>query len=184
MMHYRDEFFTYDQVATIINIGKGVDGTHGGLILGPSHEDGGIYVLRNVGYGYKLTAEVEGYEYFFNPGATIYYKNIFQQFNRPQEHAMPKFEKYAPPAHIKIIDARLLGATGEKKFIIMDDRYGFSICNRYSTKIHLDKLDELNKVISFKFDSQTSYSTTKIEIIDANTNQTIFEYKQSPNLLY
>ncbi len=50
--------------------GTAITDNEGGLVLGPSHDDRGVWFLVRNTDNYLLKGEVEGYEYIFNPGAT------------------------------------------------------------------------------------------------------------------
>ena len=69
-----------------INKGWAIDATYGGLIIGRSHDEGGIYFwVKKDGY-YVLEGEVEGYEYIMNFGATNHYSKITNRFHQHDLH--------------------------------------------------------------------------------------------------
>src|ERR1700754_1304975 len=86
--------------------GWAIEATNGGLVIGRSHTEGGIYIwVRRKEY-YVLEAEMEGYEYILNMGATHYYKEISQTFHQYQEHKKLGFTTYEPPLGIMTLDAQ------------------------------------------------------------------------------
>lgn len=128
-----------------INKGCAIDATYGGLIIGRSHEEGGIYFWVKKENYYVLKGEVEGYEYIMNFGATNYYSKITDRFHQHDLHKH-NFVEYEPPSHIKLLDTR---HNFEPKFLLFDFG-GFSIINKYSTKGYLNTIDEMNKAVTFE----------------------------------
>jgi len=84
--------------------GWAIQASGGGLLIGRSHEEGGIYCWLKYEDDYVLEAEVEGYEYILNPGATFHYQKILSQFNRPDEHAYLPEPDYHPSGQIGVLD--------------------------------------------------------------------------------
>ncbi|WP_207493177.1 hypothetical protein [Aridibaculum aurantiacum] len=127
--------------------GWAINGTKGGLILGPSHDEGGIMMWQRTteGDGYRLKGEVEGYEYILNPGASHCYRNIFSSINKHDEHQNENWAEYSIPENISIIDTR---RSGEPRFILLDAN--FSIVNKYSTKCYLNTIEKMNNARSFE----------------------------------
>lgn len=125
--------------------GKAIDATLGGLILGRSHNQGGIYFWVKKEESYVLEGEVEGFEYILNFGATNYYSKSMHWFHKYEEHKHD-FKEYTPPSHIKLLDTR---QAIDAKFLLFDIG-GFSIINKYSTKGYLNTIDQMNKAVTFK----------------------------------
>lgn len=128
-----------------IKKGLAIDATMGGLIIGRSHDEGGIYFWVKENDHYVLDGEVEGFEYILNFGATNYYSKITDRFHQHGEHKHD-FVAYNPPSHIKILDTI---HPIEPRFLLFDCG-GFSIINKYSTKGYLDTIDEMNKAVTFE----------------------------------
>lgn len=59
MYNYQDEF-SFDTIERFLKLDLAVDGTPGGLILGPSHDDGGIFVLIKKESCYVLGRSLSG----------------------------------------------------------------------------------------------------------------------------
>ena len=74
--------FTVEDLIPVINANGIVDCTKGGLILGNSHSDGGIKVIRHYKKDlYEWVFEFEGYEYIMNPDATAKQINYLSKIN-------------------------------------------------------------------------------------------------------
>lgn len=146
-MYFYDMFFSLSTMNEYVTKGWAINGTTGGLILGPSHDEGGIMMWQRTteSDGYRLKGEIEGYEYILNPGASHCYRNIFSSINKHDEHEHEDWEEYTIPEHISIMDTR---RTGEPKFILLDAN--FSIVNKYSTKCYLNTIERMNIARSFE----------------------------------
>jgi len=150
MDYYLNQFFTNKYVDRLLDEDLAIDGTNGGLLIGLSHDDGGIKVLMNYGYGYFLKAEFEGYEYLFNPEANNKYSHVHDKYNQYEKHVKKGFKEYIPPENIRIIDTRTsLKSKVTSKFLILDNRGAYTLFNKYSTQIYLNRLDELNSKCTF-----------------------------------
>jgi len=66
MFYYFQQLFTFQQIDKLYKEDAIVDARKGGLLLGPSHDDGGIYFLFEYRDGFRLYGEVEGFEYIMN----------------------------------------------------------------------------------------------------------------------
>ena len=128
-----------------------IDATLGGLIIGRTHDEGGIYFWVKKDGFYVLEGEVEGYEYIINFGATNYYSKITDRFHQHDQHKRD-FVDYDPPSHIKLLDTR---HNLEPRFLLFDFG-GFSIINKYSTKGYLNSIDEMNKAVTFEVIEENS----------------------------
>ena len=161
-----------------IKRGWAIDATMGGLILGRSHYEGGIYFWVKENDHYTLDGEVEGFEYILNFGATKYYSKITDRFHQHDKHKHD-FIDYNPPAHIKILDTR---NTVEPKFLLFDSG-GFSIINKYSTKGYLETIDEMNKAVTFEVvgDKLAKYVHHHDKEIEVKFYDTLEGYIPSPN---
>lgn len=124
------------------------DGTLGGLILGNSHSDGGIKVIRQYKNEelYEVFAELEGYEYLLNPFITTKEMEYLKKLNMEFDNTNEKFVEYDIPIGIGIIDTKsnLDNIKETNKYILLDERAQW-IINKHSTKKYLIELDNLNK---------------------------------------
>lgn len=128
-----------------INSGLAIDATYGGLILGRSHNEGGIYFWIREKNDYVLEGEVEGYEYILNFGATKYYKKISDRFHQHDLHEKFGFDNYQPDESIMLLDCR-----GKERIHLIFEVGGFAIINKYSTRGYLHTLDKMNRAVTFK----------------------------------
>ena len=145
MQYFYGMRYSLNEMDELIKKGLAIDGTLGGLILGRSHDDGGIYFWTKEDSFYVLKGEVEGFEYILNFGATKYYSKITDRFHCYDEHKND-FVEYIPPAGIKILDTR---TDFEPKFLLFDFD-DFSIINKYSTKGYLKTIDTMNRTVTFE----------------------------------
>ena len=172
-MYFYDMFLPLSTMKDYVDKDRAINGTKGGIILGPSHDEGGIKIWQRTteGDGYKLKGEIEGFEYILNPGASHCFRNIFSIINKPDEHKYDNWEDYDIPNTISIIDTR---RTSEPKFILLD--FNFSIVNKYSTKCYLSTIDRMNYARSYKVIDEKAFSIcyvdlSPIEIYNTCNNQ-------------
>lgn len=137
--------YSVEKMQEYISEDRAIDATLGGLILGRTHDEGGIYFWTKQGDYYSLEGEVEGFEYILNFGATSFFKESSKRFHQSKKHKQ-NFEEYLPLPHIKVLDTR---HDIEPKFLLLDDNE-FSIINKHSTKGYLNTIDEMNKAITYK----------------------------------
>lgn len=176
--YYYEKFFSVEDVKSLFADGYAVDGTNGGLVLGPSHEDGGIYMLQFIGYGYHLVGEMEGYEYFLNPGASAYFFSSFRHFNDYEKDKTEHFNEYPVPGDITIIDARLSkNSIYKSKFLVFENRFEFGICNKFSTRRNLSEINGLNNSLHFEYDSNEFALTKKMNIYLKKTGEKIWSIR-------
>lgn len=161
-MYFYDMFFSLSTMEEYLKKGWAINGTKGGIILGPSHDDGGIKMWQRTteGNGYRLKGEVEGYEYILNPGASHCFDNIFSSINKYGEHKHDNWEDYEIPENITFMDTR---RAVEPKFILLDAT--FSIVNKFSTKCYLQTIEQMNYARSYK---QLDEKTLSIVYVDLN----------------
>jgi hypothetical protein len=137
--------YSLEKMDEYLKNGMAIDATMGGLILGDSHDDGGIYFWVKRGNVYVLEGEVEGFEYIINQGATYCFSNITDRFHQAELHKHD-FVDYEPDLNIKLLDTTSLK---KPKFLLFDSG-GFSIVNKWSTKGYLKTIDEMNKAVTFE----------------------------------
>lgn len=166
--HSRDLYF-YDMrlnaadMERYVKSGLAVHARSGGLLVGRSHEEGGILFWIKDGNDYVLKGEVEGYEYILNGGASSYFSEYLGLFNNHVEHAVDTFKIYLPDPIVSIIDTR---EDEEAKFLLFDHQ-DFWIVNKHSTKGFLKTLNEMNRAITLK------PINSKEAILMKNTNSDI-----------
>lgn len=97
MDYYLNQFFSNKYINQLQKENLAIDGTDGGLLIGLSHDEGGIKVLENYGFGYILKAEFEGYEYLFNPEANKKFNHLHEKYNLYEEHVKNGINEYLPP---------------------------------------------------------------------------------------
>jgi hypothetical protein len=151
MTFFYKQFFSFKTVETYTACGLTADGTKGGLLLGQSHVDGGINVLIKYADGYRLMANVEGQEYFLNPGATEQFSGKLHDINK---HNTDKFLGLKPPSDITgitTIDCFSDDTFLKSKFLLIDARGEHFIVNKYSTWRHLDTLEEINRKVGWRY---------------------------------
>lgn len=142
-------YLTLDELKPIVKAEGVVDGSFGGLILGNSHSDGGIYVIRQHQTEpiFEIIAEFEGYEYLMHPGATADHLDYLTKINGEftNVETLP-FEYYDVPANINVLDTWpiMKNIKETNKIIILGDYQQF-IVNRHSSKKYLIELDNLNE---------------------------------------
>ncbi|MDX8554557.1 hypothetical protein MK851_13115 [Tenacibaculum sp. 1B UA] len=140
--------FTLNDLKPITEGGGIVDGTLGGLILGNSHANGGIKVIRQYQNEelYEVIAEFEGWEYILNPLTTTKEIQQLTLINSEFNNTKDEFIEYKIPKDIKVIDTRpLLENIKETNKLILLDKWSQFIINKHSTKKYLTELDFLNK---------------------------------------
>jgi hypothetical protein len=141
-----------DEMNEFIKKKQAIDATYGGLVLGNSHDEGGIYFWVKRGDYYVLEGELEGFEFILNLGANDYFKKATERFHQPELHKND-YTKYIPSKEIKLLDTRKLNYPNYLLF----ESGGFAIINKYSTKGYLKTLDKMNKATSFvQIDKETA----------------------------
>ncbi|WP_159018038.1 hypothetical protein [Algibacter sp. L3A6] len=141
--HYNKELLSDDFINNLISKNDFIDGRDGGLVLGNSHENGGIFFLYQFPEGFRVFGNIEGYEYIVNKESTDKNRYDLEKISDFDRDFTDVFESYEIPKGIKIIDARKNNK--ESKYILLDVRGKFAIINKYSTKANLSKIDFLNK---------------------------------------
>lgn len=143
MKHFYKELLSEDFVQNLIRKEEFVDARRGGLVLGNSHDNGGVFFLYQFPEGFRVFGELEGYEYILPREITQENQELIGEINNHDRDFENSFEEYQVPKNIITIDARKNNS--QSKYILCDTRGGFAIINKHSTKIYLQKLDELNR---------------------------------------
>lgn len=140
--HYFKELLTNEYVDKLLSEGNIIDGRKGGLLLGDSHDCGGIKFLYKFPEGYRVFGEVEGFEFIINRDSAEIFRELMSEFNDFERDKEVSFIKYAIPEEITVINAK----TGklDSRYVILDVRGGYSIINKHSTKIFLKELNKIN----------------------------------------
>lgn len=142
LAYYYQQLFTFEEIDKFNNDGALIDARQGGLIIGPSHDQGGVYFLFEYVDGFRLFGEVEGYEYIINKHSAEKYRQLLGILNKQKGD----FYEYPINESIMVIDAQTPNQNFyNSKFIILDVRGGFAIINKYATKTHLEELDFINR---------------------------------------
>jgi hypothetical protein len=136
--------FKIKELHKLIDLGLVHNGTEGGLVLGNSHQKGGIHLLQPKNEKtFAYIGEMEGWEYLTHFKTASKYRDELSEIN---ERTKPtsKYIKttFKIPEICKVID------TTEKEiaFIIVSN-YNQFIINRFATKKHIDEIIELEKNI-------------------------------------
>lgn len=138
-----DSIISIDKWLSYIELGYVVDARNGGLILGPSHEEGGImmYGFDPSLKSFMVKGEMEGYEYIFNPDASNNMPDVMHKINISADAGKRHlFEPYQIPMEVKTIDVRyhpsvILWICISRQFIV----------NRNSTRLLLTTIDKINR---------------------------------------
>ena len=138
-------FIKKKYVDEFLKEGLMVNGTYGGLVIGNSHENNGVMIVRITSLGRALIAnEMEGLEYLFSPKATSLHIDKLKQLN--MENDIDEIEKSFNSEDISIIDARpkIVNGLLVSKLIAIgyDDQF---VMNKKSSLMHLEKIDLMNK---------------------------------------
>ena len=140
--HYFKELLTNEYIDKLITEGNIIDGRKGGLLLGDSHDCGGIKFLYKFPEGYRVFGEVEGFEFIVNRDSAVIFRELMGEFNNIERDKEFPFVKYEIPKDVKIINAKTDKL--DSRYIILDIRGGYSIINKHSTKIFLTELNRIN----------------------------------------
>ncbi|GAB4043015.1 hypothetical protein [Spirosoma litoris] len=117
----------------------------GGLVLGPSHDEGGIQIIGIEDREFVWLGEMEGLEYLFNAVCSSTVNEKLRAINSDQPGHHFFFEEYKAPSDITVIDCRAILVNGQyiSKWIGFGG-YSQWIINKTSTKANLRLLHELN----------------------------------------
>ncbi|AEI46901.1 hypothetical protein [Runella slithyformis] len=137
-------FLTANAVAYLMEQKLIVEAPKGGLILGPSHNEGGVNVFRWENDEFPIVAEFEGWEYLANPFFTAQYSQQLEAINSEFDGTAP-FTEYEIPSNIQLLDLRP-NQQGLRKWLILGKAAQW-IINRHSTQKHLDWLHKTNQEI-------------------------------------
>lgn len=142
MKHYQGQILSKDFMETIANQGGFIDAKKGGLLLGNSHEFGGVIIVYQYGNDFEVMGEVEGWEFILNLESSVKYRKRIGDINNITRDCYGDFREFKPSASTKIIDAR--SKPFHNKYILCDYRGDFAIINKYSTQKHIEELNIIN----------------------------------------
>jgi hypothetical protein len=151
MHFYYKEFFDFDTIDLMTQQGLTVDGTGGGFLLGEPHSNNGIPVLVKYLDGYRFMAEFEGQEYLLNPGATGQFIDRLYKINNPEQDEKLNLQEPDNFEGITTIDCRIINLKCKSKLLLLDARGSQFVINKYSTWKNISLLEEMNRVVSWKF---------------------------------
>jgi len=128
------------QVKEMLYEGILLDGRRGGLVLGPSHEQGNIFLLYEKRLGeYEILGTMEGGEYLLSHEAYRKFKDRIDEINSWEYPT-------AFPGKIGISEKTLVinafGKSSEKAILI--DRRGQFIVNKFAVGRYLAEIEALN----------------------------------------
>lgn len=123
-----------------------VDGSFGGLVMGPSHDEGGITLIQlTQSNEVKIIAEIEGYEYICSPPVTAKFDQRLDTINS-HFNGYETFVPYDVPKEVTVINANkvdLLGIFTADRFVLCDF-YKTWVINRIATQSHLLELEAMH----------------------------------------
>ncbi len=125
-----------------------VDGSNGGLLIGPLHEEGGILVVRDYMSDQCLVGEIEGWEYLLNEAATKKHEKDIVRINSYCQHQVEYgyWRSGDIPTNVKIIDMRhkLVDGKWERPLLLISGSK-LRCVNKHSTRLYLYELDKFNR---------------------------------------
>ncbi|MDR3630536.1 MAG: hypothetical protein P4L42_09375 [Desulfocapsaceae bacterium] len=129
-----------EKIVEMLYTGILVDGRKGGLVLGPSHEEGFIYLLQEGPSGcYGVVGTMEGGEYLLS-------RNAYRLFRRRIDAINAWRDPEARPENIAVSrKTRILNAFGpDCDGAIFVDSGGQFVVNRYATNRFYSEIEDLN----------------------------------------
>lgn len=135
-MFWRNEYGK-DDFADLIKKGHIIDGRKGGLILGQSHEAGGIYVYQFNEDHFIWDAEIEGNEYYVNRYSFESNEVKVREINEYYPQEVPKPININYSHNVRIIDAR-----GFRKALFLA---GGMVVNADASEKYLHDLERINQ---------------------------------------
>lgn len=129
------ELISKDHFDYLFENGLIVDGTNGGLVLGLSHDEGGIYMIMECDEGHRIIATMEGGEYLLSYNSYAKNKDRLISINseRPKQYFIDMdVLRKTPIIQVNSIQYLLL------------DKKGQFIVNKDATCHYLEELNLLN----------------------------------------
>lgn len=132
-------FYTEPQFKQALLSGQVIDAMFGGLIIGRSHSQGNIYLVKYENGLYITFGNMEGGEYVLSQKTYQKYKAEIIEINN-DEDTDKQFLNQIPIGCKMHIDTRRMD---EDNYLWFDE-HGMFIINKYSTYKHFDRLQEMN----------------------------------------
>lgn len=140
------QYLTYNEVNELKANNCLISAIDGGLLLGPSHANGGIFMLYQYSERFRVIGEVEGYEYIVKAKAARRHSDRISEIGNMKRDFYEDFFEYPIDINIQTINAISTNKDlCNSKFMVMDFQGGWSIVNKYSTSKYLTELDAINK---------------------------------------
>ena len=132
--------FGQERILDMLYAGTLTDGRRGGLVIGPSHEEGFIYLLQEGPAGlYEIAGTMEGGEYLLSHDATRFFSRRLTQINAWSQPAIP-LEKMILSRKTRILT--LYAPSGDGAILI--DARGQFIVNKYAANRFFEEIENLN----------------------------------------
>lgn len=136
-------FLTKEEFQQFWNADEIADARRGGLVVGRSHAEGNIYMIRQCAniVAYEDCSNMEGGEYIINHGACLLHKDRIEYINSFlfREYNVDMEEVCRTPL---IITQRL---DSDKDRLLLIDNRGQFIVNKHATCVFLKELNEINQ---------------------------------------
>jgi len=146
IIHYYEQLFNFKEIDIFFKEDAIIDAKQGGILLGPSHDEGGICFLQECHGGFKVYGEVEGYEFIINRRSNESNCTKLELINNIDRDFFDDFKPYTFSKAILTINAASPDPDKYKcKYIILDFKGGESVINKYSTKKYLEEINKINK---------------------------------------
>ncbi|AUD07025.1 hypothetical protein [Spirosoma pollinicola] len=142
-------YLTENYIKLLLRYELIIDVSAGGLVIAPSHAEGGINLISPIPTGeVAVTAEIEGGEYLVNAFAAHAYHDEIERIDSAFPNKAMPFEPYLLPEGTTIIDGSRKNIGG---FMVTPYLYyqtnTIRVINRNVTKAHLDFFDRINREI-------------------------------------
>lgn len=132
---------------TLKSKGLIIDATKGGLLLGHSHEEGGILVVREYKNHATLVAEIEAWEYILSSKASIKHEESIIKLNERGQYLINSgtFSPYRIPEEITTIDVgnKFVDGKWERPLLLIRGSKQWCL-NKYSSQDYLKQLEAMN----------------------------------------
>ncbi|MDP1813615.1 MAG: hypothetical protein Q8K92_04125 [Leadbetterella sp.] len=128
-----------------------INGYKGGLVLAPGHDRQGAGMIIQSGDEFKITGQIEGWEFIVNHLATERYMKRLDEINNELKESYVKFDGFEIPVGTITID--LMPTPGNflqrMKHVFLGEHPVY-IINKHSTQKYIEELNEIN---SYRQDS-------------------------------
>ena len=152
-------WFRHGTVMDIFHQGGLVDGRRGGLVVGRSHEEGGIYILQQTEADrYEIQANIEGGEYVLSHKALLKFRERLEEINSWYENGS-LVKTISVTSRTRVINS---SATPHDRLILFDFRGQFVVNNLATTEFfeELEQMnDEAGDFSEYEFDISLAFGT-------------------------